>query len=213
MLDNSDIQSHKIMSMEEEKRERIFNAAITEFSKGFKNASTDVIVREAGISKGLLFHYFGTKRELYEFLLQYAYDLVKTYFIGFLNTNQRDLLQYLWQAILLKIDLSYKYPAIFDFLTSAYTIASEDKSSDIFITMKSMQTSVISEMFKNIDTSLFKDGLDIDKVTRIIFWTLTSYSETLAVNGKSIEEHKKDYDHYLAEIQSYFAIFRQAFYK
>ncbi len=50
--------------MEEEKRERVIDAALKEFSKGYMAANTDVIVKAAGISKGLVFHYFGSKLKI-----------------------------------------------------------------------------------------------------------------------------------------------------
>jgi TetR/AcrR family transcriptional regulator len=69
-----DLKKHKFMTMAEEKRERIIEAALQEFLKGYMAASTDAIVKEAGISKGLLFHYFGSKRGLFLFLIKYALD-------------------------------------------------------------------------------------------------------------------------------------------
>jgi AcrR family transcriptional regulator len=49
----------------EEVRERIVNAAIKVFAAhGFFRAPTDLIAREAGVSKGLLFWYFRSKDEL-----------------------------------------------------------------------------------------------------------------------------------------------------
>jgi len=49
--------------IEPEKRDRILNAAIEEFASfPFEKASTNHIVAKAGISKGLLFHYFGSKQ-------------------------------------------------------------------------------------------------------------------------------------------------------
>ena len=51
----------------------MINAALKVFAKnGYKHASTDDIVKEAGISKGLLFHYFVSKMGLYSFLLDYS---------------------------------------------------------------------------------------------------------------------------------------------
>lgn len=50
----------------ESTRERIIGAARDEFSRvGYRSASTNRIVSAAGVSKGLLFSYFGTKKELY----------------------------------------------------------------------------------------------------------------------------------------------------
>lgn len=53
----------KFLNLNPEKQDRILNAALKEFAqKGYQNASTNEIVKEAGISKGLLFHYFNNKR-------------------------------------------------------------------------------------------------------------------------------------------------------
>lgn len=46
----------KFINLEAEKRERIINAALKEFAqKGYDKASTNEIIKEAGISKGSLF--------------------------------------------------------------------------------------------------------------------------------------------------------------
>lgn len=51
--------------IDEQKRQRVIRAGIEEFAKGYEVASTNEIVKKAGISKGLLFHYFGNKKSLY----------------------------------------------------------------------------------------------------------------------------------------------------
>lgn len=52
-----------LLHVNPEKKERMINSALKEFSVNtFQKASTNTIVEEAGISKGLLFHYFGNKK-------------------------------------------------------------------------------------------------------------------------------------------------------
>ena len=52
----------------EDRKKRIIDTGIREFSaKSFKDASTDRITAECQISKGILFHYFGSKKEFYFF--------------------------------------------------------------------------------------------------------------------------------------------------
>src|SRR5690554_129016 len=98
--------SSSFLSLAPEKRNRILNAALKEFAhKGFDDASTNVIVKEAGISKGLLFHYFNTKRELFLFLFDYSTDVIKQEYYGLINTEERDIFARLRQAYLLKIDV------------------------------------------------------------------------------------------------------------
>ena len=57
---------------------------------GYKHASTDDIVGEAGISKGLLFHYFGSKLGLYSFLYDYSVRFMKLELTGGVSSTERD---------------------------------------------------------------------------------------------------------------------------
>ena len=57
----------------EEKKELIVSTGIREFaSRSYREASTDEITRASGISKGILFHYFGSKKNFYLFCLETA---------------------------------------------------------------------------------------------------------------------------------------------
>ncbi|ANB60178.1 bacterial regulatory s, tetR family protein [Anoxybacillus amylolyticus] len=61
----------------EEKKQTIIRVAMEEFMKnGYDRASTDVITSRAGISKGLLFHYFKNKKNLYLYVVTYAKNLL-----------------------------------------------------------------------------------------------------------------------------------------
>lgn len=61
----------------QEKKELIINIAIEEFvNNGYDKTSTDMITSRAGISKGILFHYFKSKKNLYLYLVNYCIDLL-----------------------------------------------------------------------------------------------------------------------------------------
>ena len=63
----------KFFDLKREKQDRIINAGLKIFARyGYRHAATDEIVREAGISKGLLFHYFTNKVGIYVFLMDYS---------------------------------------------------------------------------------------------------------------------------------------------
>jgi len=206
------IEQHKIMSVEAQKRDRILNAAMREFNKGFKNAHTDEIVKTAGISKGLLFHYFGSKESLYEFLFKYSVDIVVKEYYRLINFEQRDILERMWQSILLKIDLSYKYPAMFDFLTTAYKENHNGISSEIYAKVLG---ETAPKLLANIDESLFKDGVDSKMAINVIRWTQIGYSNSQLeeMGSTDIKDYQKEYERYLKEIQDYFTMLRKLFYK
>ena len=67
----------KFFDLKKEKQDRMLNAALKIFAlQGYRHASTDDIVKEAGISKGLLFHYFESKLGLYSFVYDYSVRFV-----------------------------------------------------------------------------------------------------------------------------------------
>ena len=82
------------------KKEMIVSTGIKEFSrKSYKDVSTDRITEKCGISKGILFHYFGSKKGFYFYCLEKAMEkLMKTteipsegdfYEIIFASMNQK----------------------------------------------------------------------------------------------------------------------------
>ena len=63
----------KFWDLKKAKQDKMINGALKIFARnGFRHASTDEIVAEASISKGLLFHYFYSKAGLYSFLTEYS---------------------------------------------------------------------------------------------------------------------------------------------
>ena len=63
----------KFERLEEPRKTQLINAALKEFAaKGYDDASTNIIAKESGLSKSLLFHYVNSKRELFLLLYDYA---------------------------------------------------------------------------------------------------------------------------------------------
>ena len=64
-----------VEKLSDDKKELILSAGMKEFSqKPYKEASTDSITKACGISKGLLFHYFGSKKAFYFNCLESAME-------------------------------------------------------------------------------------------------------------------------------------------
>src|SRR5690625_162215 len=84
----------KISKLEPKRKDAILNAALKEFStNGFDNASTNVIAKEAGISKGLMFHYITSKEKLFLFLYDYCVDRINKEYIDLMNFNEKDIFE------------------------------------------------------------------------------------------------------------------------
>ena len=59
-------------------RQRILDSAVTEFGRyGYEAASMNRLVKSAGISKGAIFKYFGTKAGLFDYIYRSSLEEVK----------------------------------------------------------------------------------------------------------------------------------------
>ena len=72
-----------------DKQKRIIEAAILEFSeKGFENANTNRIAREANISVGSLFKYFNNKSDLFLYIVKLAEAELESQIHGVLSMEK-----------------------------------------------------------------------------------------------------------------------------
>ncbi|MGI5977539.1 MAG: TetR/AcrR family transcriptional regulator [Candidatus Limivicinus sp.] len=180
-----------------EKRNRILNSALDEFAeKGFELASTNEIVENAGISKGLLFHYFGNKQKLYDYLIEFSYDYVTKLLENGIDWGERDFFKRAEKITSLKLSAMQEYPRIYDFLKKAM-----EKLSMEYIRCQfpSGLTEITERVYtENIDDSLFRSDLDLDRAKEIIRWTVEGAAEKLWKNSpddivleNAIEEHRE----------------------
>ena len=203
----------KFMKLEEGKRDRIINAAMKEFSYGYKKASTDAIVKEAGISKGLLYHYFVSKEQLYTFLIRYAIDLLERDYYEMFSQNQQDILESFWQIALLKKDITAQHPFLYDFANGLYAHIADVPDAKI-ISQLEQEHQMYAEFYDQCDTSLFRDDIDHRKAIDIISYTLDnllSDEEGKAISAGGWEDDS--YERFLDTLRGYLDIFRTCFYK
>ena len=63
----------------EKTKQKIYQAALAEFTKhGYGGARVDSIAERAGVNKRMLYHYFGSKDGLFLYVLEQAYDEIRS---------------------------------------------------------------------------------------------------------------------------------------
>ena len=101
----------KFFDVKKDKQDAIINAALKTFAlKGYKDASTDVIVKEAGISKGLLFHYFTSKQGLYDFICDYSTKYMILELTRTVKKSEKDLFSLVTQISEARVRVMRNYP-------------------------------------------------------------------------------------------------------
>jgi AcrR family transcriptional regulator len=204
----------KFLNIDKEKQDRIMNAAIKEFAeKGYDRASTNEIVKEAGISKGLLFHYFQNKKQLYLFVFDYCYELVIGEFYKKINFQEKDFFMRMRQAVMVKMEMLTTYPDIFKFIQEVFM----EESAEIKVEFdkKKMELTHINieKVYEGIDFSKFRDDVDLTKIIKIISWTFEKMSDEALYRAKLLPTHELDYQTIQAEAEEYFEVLTKCFYK
>lgn len=91
-----------------ERQNAIIQNGMKEFSsKSYTEASTDTIIKECGISKGILFHYFGSKKNFYLYVLEHCVKVLTQHEI---TVEAIDFYQVLFKTMDRKMEIFKKYP-------------------------------------------------------------------------------------------------------
>lgn len=206
--------NEKFNKLDKEKQGRILNAAIQEFArKGFENASTNEMVKEAGISKGLLFHYFKSKKQLFLFLFDYFIDVITNEFYQKVDLSETDFFERIKQASFIKMELLKKFPDIFHFLETAYMEDSAALKMELDERKKELTAVNMNKIFEGINFSKFRDDVDVLKAVKIITWTFESLGNEEVQRVKALNLPEIDYKLIFAEVNEYTEFLKKCFYK
>ncbi|MGN1314848.1 MAG: TetR/AcrR family transcriptional regulator [Lachnospiraceae bacterium] len=111
----------KFFDLKREKQDRMINAGLKIFGRyGYRHATTDEIVKEAAISKGLLFHYFENKVGMYVFLMDYSVRFMLLEFSRKIDGEETDFFILARQIEDATLGVLKNYPYMQFFLEKAF---------------------------------------------------------------------------------------------
>ena len=201
--------NEKFFSLPQARQDLIRNSAMLEFGEGsFKKTSADAIAKRAGVSKGLLFHYFKDKRELYLYLFQYALEVcVRQYMVKTYDFGETDFFLALKMGQEIKMDMVRRYPGLFRFVMRAYYERDSVLSPKLRKGLNSLLEITSSDFLTRMDLYKFKDGIDPWEVIRLL--TLAAEGMMARTNACTAEEIETLF----LEYQKYADMLRQNLYK
>lgn len=162
----------KFFDLKKEKQDRMINAALKIFAlQGYRHASTDDIVREASISKGLLFHYFGSKLGVYQFIYDYSVRYMNLELRSAVDPGERDLFEVVRQREQARMRAMRGYPYMQQFLNRSMSedcyealLAVEEK--------KNVLEEAGAAINAQIDYTALPAGIDGEKLRRMLDFTI-----------------------------------------
>ena len=162
----------KFFDLKKEKQDRMINAALKIFAlRGYRHASTDDIVKDAAISKGLLFHYFESKLGVYNFVYDYSVKYMNLELRSNVDTNEKDLFEILKQIERARMNAMRGYPYMQQFLNRSM---SEDVSEALLAVeeKKIALAETGSAIDRQIDYQLLPPEIDGEKLRKMLDFTI-----------------------------------------
>ena len=163
-----------------DKEEKIFQVALTEFAKeGYKNTSTNNIVKKCNISKGALFNYFDNKHNLYLYVVRKSLKIIEEEMISKMNNLSSDMFERVFQVQKIKIVSFLKYPRESQIILEVFSTEEENFREDLKDEYKYYEDMARRVTNENIDYSKFKEGVDIQQVFTTLLLISYGYKEYL----------------------------------
>lgn len=172
------------MRMDEGKLARVVRASIEEFARGgYDAASTNAIVEQAGISKGLLFHYFGSKRELFlkvfEQCTAQTWELVR----AAVSQSPGDVFQRLTALTMAKLQIARGDPAMMKFLARAVESPPPELKAEVRAVQERLVREGMGMLFADLDLSSLRPGVEPNTALKLIQLVLDGLSREYLSRG------------------------------
>lgn len=161
------------MNLSTEKQNILVDAALQCFgANGYRKTSVSDIAAAAGISKAMVFHYFGTKKALYLYLIELCGRTVMDEVEKKSDPAVTDFFDRVLTAASIKISVLKKHSGILAFLNSAYLETDGEIRPDIQAVFENekWERFRLQIVFDGMDASKFKKGVDPKLVYKMLIW-------------------------------------------
>ena len=162
----------KFFDLKKDKQDRMINAALKIFAlRGYRHASTDDIVREAAISKGLLFHYFESNLGVYSFIYEYSVRYMILEMRTAVDPKETDLFEVMKQIERARMNAMKGYPYMQQFLNRSMT----EDVSEALLAIEERRWSLeeaADAIYSQIDYSQLSPRIDGEKLRKMLDFTV-----------------------------------------
>ncbi len=171
-------------NLPEEKKQKIIEAALKVFgTHTYKKASVSDIAAEAGISKAMVFHYFGTKKDMYLYLVRFCSDIMINEIKSNFDESVTDFFDRIILASDIKIAVMKQYAAIPAFLTNIYFEEDPAVRNDIKVILAEGEVYRNHIAFEGMDVSKFKEDVDVNLVMKMLIWMAEGFAKEFSTNN------------------------------
>ncbi|MBL4934413.1 TetR/AcrR family transcriptional regulator [Clostridium sp. YIM B02515] len=196
----------KFLGLPTEKQNVIINAALKCFgANGYKKTSVSDVAAAAGISKAMVFHYFGTKKSLYFYLINLCGNIFMSEIDDKFDSTIDDFFVRIRLSTSIEISIMKKHPDIPSFLTSVYFENDEEVRDDIKTILSQGDDFRNKIAFDGMDYSKFKEGTNLKLFMKMLLWLADGYANQMKNNpATDLDELFKEFDECLDMLKNNF---------
>jgi len=144
--------------------------------------------------------------------LDYSLQVVDK-IIDEIDLEDGDLFNRIHSIGIRKLYVQMEFPHLFDLMTAAVAENSEDVRDIIKRKLDPVYSESKKKLYENIDYSLFREDVDVEKAVEILNWTMNGYGDKAVRQLRSFEDLSEFGESYLEEWERYSEILKNSFYK
>lgn len=190
--------NEKFFDLSREKQDRMINGALEVFAKnGYKHASTDDMVKAVDVSKGLWFHYFGSKAGLYTFVYGYSVKYMLLELSTVVDANEKDYFEIVKQMEYTKMRVSRNYPYMNLFLDKAMQETDEEILEQTAADRRMLKEKMDS-ILKNGELNGVEEKTQRDRIKKMVRYTIDGIVRDKTINSQAEPESiYREVKHYI----------------
>jgi len=184
-----------------EKRRAIVNAGFACFGRdGYQKTAMSEIAAAAGVSKAALFHYFGTKEEMFFYLYRFSCDEIS----GGLPQGGADFFECIALGTQAKLRVMEQYPGMNDFLLEV--VKSSDLETEAILRRANARAidDSVRKLFSAVDWSRLKPEVSPADAMAMTRWVNDGYIR---------DNTNTPPDEMAVALQRYLGLLKRAIYK
>lgn len=200
-----------------EKQEKILQASVEEFAHyGYEKASTNRIIEKAKVSKGLLFHYFGNKRELYLQTLERCVVFFEKYLQKEMQYFSDDLTERIIELNAAKLKIATEEPLMQKMIKKAFLEMPPELKEDLEKWQVRLTQKYLPLLFKGINETYFKEEIDKNKAIELIMIVVDALSAKYIKDYQDSQmkaSHEDILNAFIKELRVYLELIKTGIYQ
>ncbi|MEJ8545997.1 TetR/AcrR family transcriptional regulator [Brevibacillus borstelensis] len=200
---------------EEANKVKLLNAALLEFAeKGYTLGSTNQIVQNAGISKGMLFHFFSNKKTLYLYIVDACLAYFETYLAGCMRERSSDLLDRVRELGMARMKLFYEEPVIYRLAVETFIRYPAEIREEIAEREKRVYETYLAMLLEGLDSSALREGVSPEKAADFLITAVEALiQKRVRANAYEADKGLDALHQFIGELSAYMDMVRNGVYR